>query len=339
MKILFDHSCPFFLAHGGVQVQIEQTKAALERVGVEVEYLRWWDDTQTGDIIHYFGRPRASYIDLAHGKKIKVILADLLTAQGSRSAWVRFMHGRALASLERTLPKPLRETLSSRSYASADACFALTPWEALLMEKIYGAKSEKVYVIPNGVEELFLNEPARVRGQWLVSTATITERKRVLELAESAIIAQTPLWILGRPYSEGEAYFKKFLSLAATHPNLIRYEGAINDRYALARIYREARGFVLLSTMESLSLSALEAAAGECPLLLSDLPWARHSFGDRARYCPVTKSIGETARVLSAFYHNAPLITPPARPKTWLEVAGELQAVYQKTISEDRSEI
>lgn len=46
MKVLFDHSFPFALAHGGFQIQIEQTKAALESLGVSVDYLRWWDDSQ-----------------------------------------------------------------------------------------------------------------------------------------------------------------------------------------------------------------------------------------------------------------------------------------------------
>ena len=55
MKILFNHNFPFALAHGGMQTQIEQTQAALQSVGLEVEPLRWWDDLQRGDLIHYFG--------------------------------------------------------------------------------------------------------------------------------------------------------------------------------------------------------------------------------------------------------------------------------------------
>ncbi len=51
-----------------------------------------------------------------------------------------------------------------------------------------------------------------------------------------------------------------------------------NNRSQLAEIYRPVRGFVRLSTKESVSLSALEAEACECPLLLSDLPWARTTF-------------------------------------------------------------
>jgi len=76
----------------------------------------------------------------------------------------------------------------------------------------------------------------------------------------------------------------------------------------VARIYREPR-FVLLSSMESLSLSALEAAACECPLLLSDLPWARSTFGDAASLLSVG-SPEHAAKNLRTFYDAAPSLAP-----------------------------
>ena len=69
VSILFDHGNPFFLAHGGFQIQIEETRRALEKVGVMVDQVRWWDPQQKGDLIHYFGRPHPSYIRLASQKK------------------------------------------------------------------------------------------------------------------------------------------------------------------------------------------------------------------------------------------------------------------------------
>src|SRR5688572_4261871 len=96
MKVLFDHSSPFLLAHGGFQIQIEQTKAALDAIGVGVEYLRWWDATQTGDLIHFFGRPTAGYVEHAHGKGIKVVVSDLLTGLGSRNVLQRWLQKAAI---------------------------------------------------------------------------------------------------------------------------------------------------------------------------------------------------------------------------------------------------
>jgi glycosyltransferase involved in cell wall biosynthesis len=200
------------------------------------------------------------------------------------------------------------------------------------MQQLFDAPPEKIHVVPNGVEEVFLESKPAQRGKWLICTATVTERKRVVELAEAAVIADTPLWIIGKPYSEISSYAQRFFELTRKHPQILRYEGPIADRAKLAQVYREARGFVLLSTMESLSLSALEAAACGCPLLLSDLPWAQTSFEKEATYCPVA-SPQKTAVFLREFYQGAPHLTVPQRPLSWLDVAQRLKGIYEKLLN------
>jgi glycosyltransferase involved in cell wall biosynthesis len=332
MKVLFDHPNPFLLAHGGFQTQIEQTKSGLEANGVEVEYLRWWDERQNGDIIHYFGRPTIWYLEFARQKGMKIILAQLLTGPGSRPPWVLWTQKQCIAIARRVLPKMITSQFAWDSFQRADACVALTAWEAHLMSYLFGALPEKVHVLPNGVEEVFQSSQAVPRGPWLVCSATITQRKRVLELAEAAVFAQTPVWIIGKAYAESDPYAQRFHTLASRHPKIIRFEGCIQDRAKLAQVYREARGFVLLSTMESLSLSALEAAACECPLLLTDLPWARSTFGEHAMYCPIT-SPERTAEYLRTFYDQAPSLKPPPKPLTWLAVALKLKQIYQRLLN------
>lgn len=320
------------LAHGGFQIQIEQTLKALQAAKVEAEYLRWWDADQRADIIHFFGRPSPVFIDYAHRKGIRYVMSDLLTGQAARSKAQLAIQKIVTASLNVTLPRMFKSAFRWESYRTADAVIALTAWEAKLMQRMFGAPASRVHVVPNGVDAAFFVAPAVERGPWLICTATITERKRVVELAEAAVRAETPLWIVGQPYSDSDAYYRRFQTLAAAHPDLIRYEGGISDRAVLAGIYRQARGFVLLSTMESLSLSALEAAACECPLLLSDLPWARVSFGEAASYCPIVDTL-ITANALRRFYDAVPTLPAPPKPKTWLEVAEQLNGIYERVLS------
>jgi glycosyltransferase involved in cell wall biosynthesis len=337
VKILFDHSNPFLLAHGGFQIQIEEIKRALERLGVTVEYLRWWDDEQRGDIIHFFGRPAGAYVDLAHNKNIRVVMAELLTGLGSRSSTAIAMQ-KLLIRLARTcLPPAFWAKMGWDAYTKADRIVALTSWEAELMQRVFNAPRERVVVIPNGGSDEFLTagQPNTVRGKYLVCTATITERKRILETAQAAIQVETPLWIIGKSYDESDPYALEFFALAKRYPNIIRYRGAVEDRQQLAEIYRKARGFVLLSTQESLSLSALEAAACECPLLLSDLPWARTVFANGATYCSAT-SVAGTAKILREFYDGAPHAKIPPKPSSWMEVAGRLKEVYRQLLSTSR---
>jgi len=336
MKILLNCHVPFLLAHGGAQIQIEQTRAALEKIGVEADYLHWWDDSQKADVIHHFGRFPAPLIRLAQDKGIKVVMAELLTAQGSRSPGRLRARRWVSRLLNLALPGMAARAFDWESYRLADACVALTAHEAWLMSYQFDAPPEKVHVVPNGVEDAFLQSRPAARGPWLVCTTTVTERKRVLELAEAAVEAKTPLRVIGRAYADSDPYAKRFVQLAGRHPDLIRFDGPIRERDRLAEAYRQARGFVLLSAMESLSLSALEAAACECPLLLSDLPWARTVFCNSVSYCPVTNNRPRTAAVLRRFYDDAPKLPPPAKPLTWVDVARQLKLLYESLLKTSR---
>ncbi len=332
MKILFDHPDPFLLMHGGFQIQIEQTKTALDKIRVQAESHRWWDDSQRGDIIHYFGKPRLNYVGHAQQKGMKVVMSHLLTGLGSRPAWLRFQQKLVIATARATLPAIVTWPFGWDVWKAADACVALTDWEAHLMREMFSAPAQNVHVIPNGVDDAVLNSTPAERGPWLVCTGAITERKRVVELAEAAVAAQTPVRIIGKPYADSDPYAQRFLKIAGEYPKLVRYEGPIHDRAQLARAYREARGFVLLSTKESLSLSALEAAACGCPLLLSDLPWARTVFQQNASFCPVTSNVVRTSAALLRFYDAAPGLPAPPKPASWEDVARQLKSLYEKLL-------
>jgi glycosyltransferase involved in cell wall biosynthesis len=329
VKILIDHQLPFLLAHGGLQTQIERTKEALEQAGLEVEYLRWWDANQAGDIIHFFGRANPSHIDFAHAKGMKYVMSELLTGQGSRSTTQLRIQGALERALHKFVPAIFLANFRWDAYQKADAYIVLTEWEAEVARLLFSPSPKRMHVVPNGVEEDFFLKAGDIpkRGEELVCTATITERKRVLELAQAAVAAKVPIRILGNPYGRNDPYFLRFMALAETAPEFVRYSGAVSNRTELAHIYQTARGFVLLSTMESLSLSALEAAASGCPLLLSDLPWARYTFGDSATYSPINDA-HSTATALRNFYCSAPSLPLPAIPLRWQEISEQLVKIY-----------
>jgi glycosyltransferase involved in cell wall biosynthesis len=200
------------------------------------------------------------------------------------------------------------------------------------MTEIFRAPRPRVHIVPNGVADVFFDQVPEARGEWLVTTASILPVKRLLETASAAVRAQTPHWVIGRPFSESEEYYKRFSALCREHPGILRYDNVMRTAPELAQIYRQARGFVLLSQWESQSLSALEAAACECPLLLSDLPWAHSTFGDEVSYCRDTSEEG-TAESLRRFYDHAPTLHAPAKPNRWSEVGKILKAIYERVLT------
>src|SRR6185436_17555819 len=196
------------------------------------------------------------------------------TALGSRSPATRAFQRIVMRLASKALPSGFTARLAWETYRSADAVIAGTSWEATLMQTLFGTSSQRLHIVPNGVESVFFRSQRLPRGDRLLCTATITERKRVCELAQAAIAANTPLDVIGKPYSPNDPHMIRFAALVEQNPQLLRWEGPIQDRAQLAVRYRACRGFVLLSDMETRSLAAEEAAACECPLLLSDLPWA-----------------------------------------------------------------
>lgn len=333
MKVLFDHPNPFFLAHGGFQTQIEQTKAELEKTGLEVDWLRWWESETKGDLIHFFGRPHPAYIRMASKKNLPVIFSDLLGGLGSRSAPLRWIQKWLIRGARCALPQEFTIRMGWESYQLASRVIALTAWEKRLMEEQFSAPNRKVVVIPNGVEEVFFGPHSDgLRDPHLITTMTITERKRSVELVDAVRLAQIKIRIFGAPYHPDDPYHKKFLSAVKRAGPLVDYAGGVTDREKIANEYRRASGFVLLSSMESQSLSALEAAACGCPLLLSDLPWAKASFGAEASYAPVASAV-RTAPYLQEFFHHISSAPRVRQVLGWNEVAGRLAEVYREAMT------
>ena len=83
MKILVDALVPFSWAHGGVTVLTNNIIDGIRENGREVDFVRWWDEHQTGDVLLTWYSPTAK-ISFAKEKRIKVvsyIFLDSLTSK------------------------------------------------------------------------------------------------------------------------------------------------------------------------------------------------------------------------------------------------------------------
>ena len=329
MKALFDHASPFALAHGGFQVQIEQTKAALERQGVEVEYLRWWDDRQTGDLIHHFGVPPLSYLKIAHEKGLRVVVTHLFTATCNRSPLQLAVQG-ALTKTLLALPGwgMLKNQLNWQSFRAADRMIVGLQAEQNVLQTVFGLPPEKITRVPLGLSRDFLEAgPAARNEARLITTGTITERKRSIELARMAREAEVPVLFVGKPYHRNDPYWEKFSELI--DDRFVLHRDHVSDLSEMIGLLQASRGFVIYSQHENWCLSAHEAAACGLPLLVQDQPWSRECFGAQARYLDNASS-GQNAEKLRAFYDECPnLPKPNLRLYSWDEVAAQIEVIYQ----------
>jgi len=333
MKVLFFNSPPFFLAHGGMQTLTQALMRELAGLGVEVEPERWWDDNQTGDIIHYVGRPTAMTVRLAHKKGFKVVMTENLGQTASRG-WQRLFLQGALTDLARTaLPGGFLDRLGWEVYQELDAMVYVVEHEWATARRLFHANPQRGHIIPHGLDPLALMDLARPQeaGDYLVCMATIYPVKNNLLLARAARLAGTPVVFLGKPYAENDPYFQEFKQ--CVDGKVVRYAGFAAGQEK-NRWLRSARGFVLLSQFESGCIAVYEAAAAGLPLLLTDLPWASRVYGGvpAAKFVALGKP-ERIAPVLKEFYDQARRLPSQTFPViTWGQVAGRYLEVYRKIL-------
>ncbi len=327
MKVLLNCHVPFLLAHGGAQIQTEQTKAGLEKIGVEVEYLRWWDETQTGDILHQIGTLDTALISLAHKKGWKVAITILLTDQCNRSERELFVRKLCIRGALIGLPQKLKWRLPWQSFHECDRVIVGLEAERMVLEKVYGVPAERISVVPLGLNEAFLNAgPGSRSDERLICTGTIGPAKNSLELARLAQAAQTPMLFVGKPFDVNGAYWLEFEKLI--DGKIVRHHPHVSSLPELIALLQRARGYVLMSRSENWSLAAHEAAACGLPLLVPDQRWARERFGARANFWP-RSGFEASVSALRQFYESSPGLSPPGiHLHSWVEVAQILRNVY-----------
>ena len=333
MKILFNCLLPFALAHGGMSTQIEQTKAALEGLDVEVEYLRWWDPDQRGDLIHYFTPAPPEHIQLAQAKRIPLVMPTLFTAACNRSeARLRRQGWAVRASLKLPFGEGVKQQLSWRSFGTCAVNVVGLEAERRVLELVYGIPRQQVALVPLGLESIFLkSSPARRDADYLLCAGTITRRKNSVALARLARAAETPILFVGKPYAEGDPYWQEFSGLV--DGCWVRHQPHVTNPAEMVALLKAARGAVVMSEYENWCLTAHEAAACGLPVLLPDQNWSRERFGREAHYFDSIGYSARNAEVLKRFYIAAgKLPAPSIKLYSWAEAGHQLKEVYERVL-------
>jgi glycosyltransferase involved in cell wall biosynthesis len=332
MKILLNCPMPFLLAHGGMQIQIEQTKAALDQIGVPVEYLRWWDETQTGDIVHSIGWMDRPIVTLMQQRGWKVAMTILLTEQCNRPR-SELLPRKWLIRSALALPVAprLKERLRWSVYHLCDRMIVGLEAERMILSDIYGVPRERVEVVPLGLTSAWLNAgPAKRNEEHLICTGTIGPAKNSIALAQLAHAAGTPLLFVGKPFDFQSSFWKEFEKLI--DGKIVKHHSHVASQGQLIELLQRARGYVLMSRNENWSLAAHEAAACGLPLLVPDQRWSRERFGDRVSYWP-KKDREASVSALRRFYDQCPSLTPPGiHFYSWVEAAEQLRGIYTQML-------
>lgn len=334
MKVIIHDSTCAYLTSGGKTTHAVKLQQEISKLGVDIQFSRWWDKSQEdADIIHLLS-PSLPIVKQAKAKGMKIFCSQIFDFETNKSEFQK---------KKTILKNKLVNMIPSLSVAGAY-------WKAFpYMDKIHFMHEydketalryfpnyinpDKVVEIPHAYDPEDINLSSNLNisdigipPKYLVSCANISPRKQSLKLAVLAKIAKVPIVFIGSKL-DNDQYCKEFEN--EIDNQFVFYPGFVNKEWKDC-IERNASGFVLLSLGESGCISVYEAAAYKLPLLLSNLPWAWGYDSSTDIYFCDQQNHSKAIKQLIEFWNNsAKLSHMPFNALTWGEVALKYVEQYE----------
>lgn len=294
MVVTFSSSHTTGLRHNGIYIQALQTKKYLEEMGVEVRLFSPWDSSSVlkeSDIFHIFKADFANY-DLARYLNEfdkKFVASSIFYAKYSPKLV------RAVSKVEQWAQKHVMKGISVdygfvREVCSwAEHVLPNTIDEGKYIEQAFDIPSSKISMIPNGVEDRFLQaDPELFYKTYGVKDFVLNvghigvERKNTLSLLKAMRNIDHPIVVIGRVSNNKEA--ELCFEEAKKNKNIILIEGLEHDSEMLASAYAASSVFALPAYFETPGIAALEAAITGSEVVITPHGGTKDYFADMAEY-------------------------------------------------------
>lgn len=337
MKVLlYDHTTAY-LTPGGKTTHALKLQKEISKLGVDIQFARWWDQSQEdADIIHFLSAD-ADMARIAKRKGMKTFFSMIFDFESNKSETEK----RYQIFKNRLIDK-LPYSVSKSAYWKA-----LPYMDMVQFMHLYDKKNafryfphllteDNTVLIPHAYDPSDMNistnldiNDLNLPDRYLVSVANISKRKQTLKLAQYAKKAKAPIVFLGGK-NDNDPYYKSFIK--EVDNRYVFYPGYVNKEWKDCILQRSS-GYVLLSLGESGCISVYEAAAYKLPLLLSNLPWAwGYDSPSDIYYCDQEDADKAICQLASFFNTTNPLDHYPFRIYTWKDVASRYVDIYRRMI-------
>ncbi|MEJ0099660.1 MAG: glycosyltransferase family 4 protein [Pseudomonadota bacterium] len=327
-----DHS---IILHGGLQIQVSETAAALRALGIEV---RMFDaaTTDLGDVVHFFGC--CSYFwEVARIAIDRGVPFCCSTVFSSAKSGLDLSLSAIVKRLKMSYPHDQRRLLKH-----ARRVFTLSAVEEESLRRFFGLEDRTMVRVPNGMSASEAGDAQAFRDTYgmhepfVLQVASFYRNKRQKALIEIANRGGKHAVFIGGAFDP--AYMQACRRIAGPTVHIL---GEIPYGSSLiAGAYAAAKVFCLPSKREVMSLAAIEAAKAGLPMVLGDRWGAREYFGDDARYVSPDDSAA-TEAALNAAWQESPERRERRRQKymhgfRWDEAARKLLVEYEAIKAEQR---
>lgn len=280
------------ILHGGPNTQLRNTARHLADFGIQVQLFDPWSafGSNNYDLFHIFAANIGTY-HLA--REIRALGVPIVVSPIVYSLHSPF-YIRSVLRATRVVQQFGKGIWTDYALAS-DMCgwaagvLPNTGAESELLTQGLGVSAEKIYVIPNGVDERFASaDPALFKKKYGLENFILNvghighERKNVLALIQALGRIDHPSVVVGRIIrgKYGEACVRE----AAKHKQILLIDGLDNHSELLASAYAGCDVFVLPSLFETPGIAALEAGLAGAKIVITPHGGTKEYFGEMAEY-------------------------------------------------------
>ncbi|HYE69985.1 MAG TPA: glycosyltransferase family 4 protein [Aquabacterium sp.] len=341
MKVAILSYPMLFQSAGGLQIQILETVAALQRRGVDARLVNPVQERLSDfDLTHVFailnGNQRA--VEWAAAQRKPIVLSPLLRPNWTANFAKRAALGDWIVSrLTGWEVKSEYRHLKS-GISQATRCVALGTIEKQCLREAFGVPESRCDVIPNGIPSRFFSadpkpflEKFGLQPGFVLCAASINSHKNQLGLVKAVAPLGIPVVLAGHCQPIDEAY----LAAAKSFPN-VHYVGSLPyDGPLLASAYAAAGVFCLPSMSEVMPLTVMEALAAGTPAVMT-----KHHCMDLQGMSKIVAEVEPTdadqiRNAIRQLLANAPsgaACSSAVEHLTWDAVATQLQRTYKAAL-------
>lgn len=271
MKVLFNIYPVAFACPGGGEMQLLNTKNALEKNGIEVIlYDIWNPQFDNADVVHFFSVQGGVYnfCYYVYNIGIPLVISPIIWLGRDKNNYPLGEMGEMLKRCSQIFPNSVAEQK--------------------LLEKEFNLEKSRFHVTNNAVSEHFILENVHesfskkynLEDPFLLNVANIEERKNQLNLIKALKNRNKKLILIGN--IRDEDYFNRCMEEGKGFVKHIGYLN--NDDPILISAYKECELFILPSLLETPGLSALEAAACGAKIVITEIGCTKEYFEGMVTY-------------------------------------------------------
>ncbi len=343
MKITFACYESLSIIHGGPRVQILQTKRELEKLGVDVDLLDPWAvaGKKPSTPVHLFSANVGTFhlASVFRQYDIPFVTSSIFF---TRHSPVFLRSTLAVNSLLKTVKAGIWTNYEfTRQICDwSKAVAPNTNDERKLIVEGLGISSDKVTVIPNGVESRFRHgDPTLFKKKYGVENFILNvghigpERKNVLNLIRALKQIDHPSVIIGR--ITDSAYAQRCMAEAKDASQILIIPGLDNDSEMLASAYAACSVFALPSMFETPGIAALEAGLAGANIVITPHGGTRDYFETMAEYVDYSSPESIRSGIVTALNSSKTdtLQKHIEKEFLWSRVAEKTLSFYQRSFS------